>query len=130
MVEGVLEPATTATKTKRKHPLVLVQLQLCSTKVGNGRGRKMVDEGVEGEEREVGWAPVGSCEQGGQHLVHLQDTFARKDQKKEHIIREGVTSSCASLRQKILVSPSRNRIRSEQNSSGVIVLKATWKLWK
>ena len=86
VVEGVLEPATTATKTKRNHPLVLVQLQLCSTKVGKGRGRKMVDEGVEGEEREVGWAPVGSCEQGGQHLVHLQDTFARKDQKKTGIL--------------------------------------------
>ena len=55
---------------------------ICSTNVGNGRGRKMVDECVEGEEREVGRAPVGSCEQGGQHLVHLQDTFARKDQKK------------------------------------------------
>ena len=82
MVEGVLEPVTSARKTKRNHPLVLVQLQLCSTKVGKGRGRKMVGEGVDWEEREVGRAPVGSREQGGQHLVHLQEAFARKDQKK------------------------------------------------
>ena len=82
VVEGVLEPATSARKTKRNHPLVLVQLQLCSTKVGKGRGRKMVEEGVDWEEREVGRAPVGSREQGGQHLVHLQEAFARKDQKK------------------------------------------------
>ena len=58
--------------------------------------------------------------------IHLR---GRTKRKEAHFVREGVTSSCASLRQKILVSPSRNRIRSEQNSSGVIVLKGTWKLW-
>ena len=52
--------------------LVCVQVQLGSTKSGNGFESEVVEERVQGKDGEGGLFKVCPCKKGIQHLLHLQ----------------------------------------------------------